>query len=270
MGWTWAARVLLFLLISRGLARAEGWVPLARGVEYRFFQWIDKPATGDGKLHVVRIDPRVARLFAGAASARDRQNRTTAQWCRDFDLLVAINAGMYQTDLMTHAGYYRIGTHENNKRWARSYQSVLAFNPREGGSSKMVVLIDRDAEPTFRFDPYEVVIQNLRLIKGKGQSVWTKTQRPWSEAALGMDAQGKILFLFSRSLLSMDEFNRNLLALPLGIEQAMHLEGGREASLSVHAAGTDLDLAGGYEIVLGAGEGRASQLPLPNIIGVRK
>ena len=43
------------------------------------------------------------------------------------------------------------------------------------------------------------------------------------------------------------ELNAMLLALPLGVVAAMHLEGGPEASLSIHAPGIDLDLAGSYE-----------------------
>ena len=91
-----------------------------------------------------------------------------------------------------------------------------------------------------------------------------------SAKAPTFDVTSMFITPMQQSAANTDQFNRNLLALPLGIEQAMHLEGGREASLSVHAAGIDLDLSGGYEIGLGEGEGRAAPWPLPNIIGVRK
>ena len=66
----------------------------------------------------------------------------------------------------------------------------------------------------------------------------------------------------------MRDFNRLLLALPLDIQQAMHLEGGPEASLSIHVPGLDLDLCGSYETGFLEDESNREQWPLPNVIGV--
>jgi len=60
-----------------------------------------------------------------------------------------------------------------------------------------------------------------------------------------------------------------LLNLPLGIESAMHLEGGPEASLSIHFAGLVLDLCGSYETGFMENESNVVQWPLPNVLGVR-
>ena len=64
-------------------------------------------------------------------------------------------------------------------------------------------------------------------------------------------------------------FNEKLLSLPLGIVRAMHVEGGPEASLSIHAGGVDLDLCGSYET--GFYDHTNTRLwAIPNVLGVMK
>ncbi|MBV8202615.1 MAG: phosphodiester glycosidase family protein, partial [Acidobacteria bacterium] len=101
-----------------------------------------------------------------------------------------------------------------------------------------------------------------------GVNVWQQSARRWSEAAIAQDREGRILFLFSRSPLTMHDFNALLLGLPLAIVRAMHVEGGPEASLSVHAPGIDLDLAGSYETGFNESDANPAQWPLPNVLTV--
>jgi hypothetical protein len=68
----------------------------------------------------------------------------------------------------------------------------------------------------------------------------------------------------------MRDFNQLLLRLPLDVQQAMHLEGGPEASLSIHAPGIDLDLSGSYETGFLEDDSNREQWPLPNVIGVAR
>lgn len=66
----------------------------------------------------------------------------------------------------------------------------------------------------------------------------------------------------------MQELNDTLLALPLGITSAMHVEGGPKASLSIHAGGVDLDLNGSYETGFNENEDEKAQWPIPNLLAV--
>ena len=74
------------------MARAEGvaFQTLQPGVEYGVATLVEKPEAGDGKLHVVRIDPAVASIDLGLASESGAM-RTAASsvpgaaphvWCR--------------------------------------------------------------------------------------------------------------------------------------------------------------------------------------------
>ena len=97
-----------------------------------------------------------------------------------------------------------------------------------------------------RLADYGTVVQDLRLIRA-GQNVWEKQDRAWSEAAVGVDKQGRVLFIFCRTPHTMKDLNDFLLSLPLDLDTAMHVEGGPEASLSIHAGSVNVDLNGRYE-----------------------
>ena len=66
----------------------------------------------------------------------------------------------------------------------------------------------------------------------------------------------------------MRDFCRHILRQPLGIQRAMHVEGGPEASLSIHAAGVNLDLNGSYETGFRENDDEPRQWAIPNVLGV--
>lgn len=227
------------------------WKPLQPGVEL---------AVVDG-LYVVRVDPQRAHLTVALASETAGGARTAGQWCRDAKLAVAINAGMFADDQRSNVGYLRHGKHLNNAHF-NDYRSVVALNPG-------VAWLDLDREKA-DLAKYDVVIQNLRLIAGNRRNVWAPNARRWSEAALAIDSRGRLLFLFSRAPFSMRDFNARILALPLDITRAMHLEGGPEASLSIHVPGVDLDLCGSFETGFREDDANAQQWAIPNVLGVSR
>jgi hypothetical protein len=248
------------LLLALPAADHPSWKPLQPGVEYA--------AVGpeSDRLHLVRIDPTKARLEAIMASAGDGRARTAGDWCRERKLAVAINMGMFRDDKRTNAGHAHAPGHVNNARWNPKYNSALAF-----GGAAPAVMLDLDApEAKERLSPYATVIQNLRLIRGPGRNVWSAQDKRWSEAAVAVDRSGRVLFAFSRSPYSMRAFNQRLLALPLDITAAMHVEGGPEASLSVHTGGVDMDLNGSYETGFNENDDERAQWPIPNLLAVRR
>jgi hypothetical protein len=263
---------LLLSLLAAGATPAAGpaWRTLQRGVEYAAIGEAPKAAGEiDARLHVVRIDPKLAPLLAVMASASDRKQRTAAAWCRERKLAVAINLGMYAQDKLSNVGHAHAPGHVNNAHWS-DYKSALVFGPKrpELPPAAMVDLDTPDAKAGL--GDYGTVVQNLRLIRAPGRSVWGKQERRWSEAAVAADKAGRILFIFTRQPHAMQELNDKLLALPLGITAAMHVEGGPEASLSIHAGGVDLDLNGSYETGFNENDGEKAQWPIPNLLAVSR
>jgi hypothetical protein len=268
------ARLGFLLWLMPGLsAFAEGvgiaWKPLQKGLDYATLEMVSKPTVGDGKLHVVRIDPKKAQMSFALANQYDKHKRTAADWCRQAKMAVAINAGMFGTDQVNNVGYLRNGKSVYTKRW-NGYRSALVFGPekKDLAPARMIDL-DQSGEKEIA-DKYSGVVQNLRLIKVSGKNVWQKQERKWSEAAIAMDDSGHILFLFSRTPLSVWDFNEYLLKSPLAVARAMHVEGGPEASLSIHAGGIDLDLQGSFESGFWENDDNHSQWPIPNVLGVNR
>jgi len=177
--------------------------------------------------------------------------------------------GMFQTDRRTNTGYARRPGYVNNGHWAGKYKAALGFGALKSGALELVMADLDDPTAKGRLADYGTVIQNLRLIKA-GRSVWEQQERRWSEAAVGVDRQGRLLFIFSRYPYTMKELNDILLTLPLAIDSAMHMDGGPPASLSIHAGGVDLDLNGSFETGVLESDGVPAQSPIPNVLGVRR
>jgi hypothetical protein len=248
------------------------WTELEPGIEYATAKAPGPRPLAlpiDGHIHLVRVDPMVRSLEAVMAGAGDGRSRTTAQWCRERRLAVAINMGMFQTDRRTNTGYARSPGYVNNGHWAAKYKVALGFGPLKRGAPALVMADLDDPAAKAPLANYGTVIQNLRLIKA-GHSVWEKQERRWSEAAVAVDRQGRLLFIFSRYPYTMEELNDILLALPLEIDAAMHMDGGPPASLSIHAGGVDLDLNGSFETGALESDAVPAQSPIPNVLGVRR
>lgn len=242
---------------------------ISKGVEYGAFT--PAPNGMAGKMHILRIDPGQARMGLVLASEQKVENKTVSDWCRDYKMVAAINAGMYLKDYKTNVGYLRNGSYVQNKRLNSKYLSALAFNPKPGLKTPGLdpaVLVDLDSRDARRIiDNYECVVQNLRLLKGNGVNVWGKSDKKWSESAIGIDQQGRLLFIFCRNPYPMWQFNEAVKSLNIGVTRMMHLEGGPIASLSVRTKGLNLDLAGSYESNSDSEE-NAAQWPVPNVIAV--
>ena len=116
---------------------------------------------------------------------------------------------------------------------------------------------------------YASVVQNLRLISQPGQNRWGQQGKMWSEAALGEDKSGRILFIFCRSPFSMHDLNQELLRSDIGLVAAQHLEGGPEAQFYINIGDFELELYGSYETSFRENDENATSWSIPNVLGVR-
>lgn len=267
------AFALLFALLSALPAAAQPeWETLAPGMERTTFAARHPSPVGDSRIVVIRIDPgRWELAVVGLTMSDEERGRSAREWCDDYDLVACINAGMFATDYRTHVGYLRVGEHVNNGH-VNGYQSVAAFDPRREGELPAFRIFDLDT-PGVTMDAiledYATVIQNLRLIKRPGRNRWSRQEKRWSEAALGEDAEGRILFIFSRSPFSMYDLNRELLAADIGLVAAQHLEGGPEAQLYLRVGGVEIEMVGSYETQFREDDVNESAWPVPTVLGVR-
>ena len=268
-GW----RALLWIGAAALLAASAppchaNWEVLADGLELGRFE--ANPTGEDVSIVVLRIDPEHwdLRMICLSETAME-YGQSARAWCEQYGLAAAINAGMFATDHSTHVGYLRNGDHVNS-RGINHYQSIAAFSPL-GPDLPRFRMYDLDVEGVSLkglAGQYSTVVQNLRLVKRPRMNRWGVQEKRWSEAALGEDEEGRVLFIFCRSPLSMHDLNGALLSLPIGLVCAQHLEGGPEAQLFVDLAGEDLELVGSYETGFVENDLNNRAWPIPNVIGV--
>ncbi len=266
-----SATFSLGLSLALAAHPAANWQTIAPGMDLKYSP-VNPPATkGGASIVILRIDPNLWQLeVVGINQTGETAGHTARAWSQKRNFSAAINAGMFATDQKTHLGYMRSGGQISNGH-QNAYQSVAAFDPRDSANPRFHVF-DLDA-PGANFQnilkDYGSIVQNLRLIKRPGLNQWPQQERKWSEAALGEDDTGRILFIFSRAPFSMHDLNRALLSAGIGLVAAQHLEGGPEAQLYVHAGTTELEMFGSYETSFVENDKNSIAWPVPNILGVR-
>lgn len=270
-----AAGVVLIFIGAQRESPAQPsseWRTVASGMEIRVIQSREQKLVGDSKITVLRIDPSRWELeLMGVFQTGESFGHTAREWSRKQKYVAAINAGMFQTDGKTHLGYLRSRDQVHNGR-LNSYQSVMAFDPHEPQKAPAFRIFDLDSPGVNLqaiLSDYASAVQNLRLVKRPGLNQWPQQNREWSEAAVGEDSDGRVLFIYSRSPFSMHDLNQELLGSGIGLVAAQHMEGGPEAQLYVHVGDTELEMFGSYETSFKENDENSAAWPVPNVIGVR-
>jgi Phosphodiester glycosidase len=267
------AAILFGLAAGATTQHTADWKFLAPGMELRWLVAKSPSPVDDPKIAVLRIDPTTWELeLVGRSRTGDPAGRTAREWAKGHDLAVAINAGMFGADYKTHVGYMEYQGHVNSS-WVNDYQSVAAFDPRHPEKRPPFRIFDLD-EPGITMqairEDYASLVQNLRLIKRPGTNRWRRQDKKWSEAALGEDKDGRILFVFSRSPFSMPNLNGELLSAGIGLVALQHLEGGPQAQLYLNVGDTEVEVFGSYGTSFREDDGNATAWPIPNVLGVRR
>lgn len=271
-----ARPALLVLLLLVAAARCgepprkeveSGWIELEPGLELGLFIAPQAPEIGDGLVRVLRADPRrFALRLLNASAPRYGEALTVRDWCVRHGLVAAINASMYQTDYQTSVSLMRSAEHVNNPHLTRD-KAILAFDPQEPQLAP-VKIIDLECDS---FDAwkgrYGTMIQSIRMLSCRGANVWHTQPGRWSTATIGLDRQGRVLFIHVKSAYTMHDLIDHLVALPLDIESLMYAEGGREAQLHIESPDRAYDFVGGPGVDDGTG---ALAWRVPNVIGLAR
>lgn len=253
---------IVFLALWAGLSErtiAADWETVQEGLHLGRFATTGSSVSRDSVITILRVDPDKFDIqFLSVSEKPDARGRSAKKWCQDNNLIAAINAGMYAPDRSRHIGYMRNMEHVNSgKVVTKDYRSVAAFNPLREGLTPFRMFDLDETEMDSVLLQYGSVVQNIRLIKRPAENRWPEKPEKWIEAALGEDAQGNILLIFCEVAFTMYELNEILLALPIDIVCAQHLEGGPAAQFYFKLDGRELDLSGNL-----------GTWPVPNIIGI--
>ena len=235
---------------------------------------------------VVRVDPAVHQFSLGMAS-EEGHSFALADWSRKSGLRAGINANMYLPDNITSTGYMRRDAVVNNSKMGNKLGAFFVAG-RKSESGPSADIIERDS-PNWaeRLKDYTIVVQNYRLMDGKGKVLWPAGGPLHSIAVVAKDDKGRIDFILSQEPLTADRFAHYLKAFPLSLSTAMYVEGGAQAGLFLRvdsraeSTASSTAMAGALSYNVPGGEihvwkGRQSLLntrgnpdaPVPNIIGV--
>ena len=231
------------------------WVTLEDGMENAQLSYTVQKGEGYVRrvtLHALRLDASRFSFSLYSAGWEDGKARTMREWTEEKELSAAINACMYQTDGL-------------NK-----YGAFFVSGPRREGLPQ-AALLDRTSDDWQSLLPlYENVVQNFRLMGRQGEQLWPENGPRHAVAAVAEDSRGRLLFLLCTEPVSVHDFVDALNAHPgLELKTAMYAEGGSDAALMVRSEGRTRLLNGlspaGYML-----SARGDDIPLPNIIGVKR
>ncbi len=275
--------VICFALSFTAPCMAEPWQTLAPGLDLGVFHLAQpqkpevstdtSPNTSPGEqaptISLLRIDPEHFRLKLLTQHPSRPQPATLKKWCENNGLVAAINASMYREDRRHQStGFMKTKNLVNNGYINPRFGAFFAFDPIDP-SLPRVGFIDRtkdDWEALIK--QYQTVIQNFRLINAAGKNLWPNNHKQHSIAAVGMDTQGKVLFIHCQMPMTVHAFNEALLHLPIRLANAMYVEGGPQAAMYVNLNSTCRAWTGeARETLFGTIHERL--WPVPNIIGIQ-
>jgi hypothetical protein len=172
-------------------------------------------------LTLVRVSPAKFRFKILTALA-DGGARTAPDWAKDFQLAGMINASMFSPDLKS-IGQLTGPDETNNTHWNGKLGGWLAFDPIS--DDKPPIAFGCEGAP----DGYRSVVQDYRLLDCDGKPIAWKDPKTYSAAAIARDLDGNVVFVHARKAYAMTDFAK--LLPPLGLDRALYVEGGPEASL---------------------------------------
>jgi hypothetical protein len=246
----------------------EGTVVLGPGLVVEYVPASIDPAVdaGDRLITLVRIDPVHYRFRLLTAAFHG--SRPAPQWARDFNLTGVINASMFvQGDRST--GLMVDGDIINNGAVNPRFGAFFALDPT-GSALAPVAMFGRECSgfdlDALRRD-YRVLIQNYRLLDCQRRAIRWKDTKQYSVAAVGVDRDGRVVLLHSRTPYRMRDFNTMIAEPSLGLTAAMFVEGGPEASLYVDSERGQIERIGSWEDRFSENDTNSDFWPIPNVIG---
>jgi len=269
--------ILLFnfnILLNNSEKKANiSWNKLDEGLYFANIDAPQKSIVGNSKISVLKIDPKYYNFCLLSASEHNNKTQTIKDWAIQYNLTAAINAGMFKlSNNITSTGYMKNYSHINNSKFKRGFNSLAAFN-RIGNNVPEFQIIDlTDKNHKEIINSYNSFFQGIRLIDNNQKPIFwhSKPKMKCSICALATDKNNNVLFIFSRSPYTINNFIKMLLTLQINIYNAMYLEGGPETSFYVSSKDTVIENFGSYVSPSYANDKNDHFWKLPNVIGIKK
>lgn len=244
------------------------WLNLEVGLDYTEFKSSLNSIVNDEIINVLRINPKHFQINMFSSKEGDLV-RTADNWAKDKKQIAIFNAGMYQGDHRTNAGYMKDFDFVNNSNM-NADNAVLAFN-RKTDTVPIVQIIDRKCQDWSKLSKcYNSFTQSIRMVDCNQKNRWAKQDRKWSMVVTAMDKSGNLLFIFTRSPYTVHDYINILLNSELNIYNMMYLEGGPEASFYLNHPKKKVARMGSYETGFWEDDTNNEYWQIPNVIGIER
>ncbi len=272
---------LLFLLIcmNQSFAFAENppkrieWKVVEKGLYLAEVKAPRITRISDANVTILKIDPKYFSFHLVTASEHDSLQRSVRDWSEMCGLVAAINAGMYGgASHISNVGYMKNYNHINNYDLKPNYFAVAAFNPIDSTFPPFKIIDLQNENWNVYKDKYQSFSQSMRMIDNNRKPLEWKQKRKMrcSMVVLAIDKKGNVLFIFTRSPYTPNEFIKFMLKLPADIQTAMYLEGGPESSLYLNNGETVVEKIGSYVSRTFAHDRNSEFRKMPNVIGIKR
>jgi uncharacterized protein YigE (DUF2233 family) len=216
---------------------------------------------------VVRADLSRYQLRV-LTKAQEGSSLPAPQWRDRYKLVAVTNAGMFHSQGAPVGLVIQDGVAVSSDN--RKFLGYLAFDPRSPADPPAIIA-GRDC-PGFDLAAlrtrYRSIVQSGRLLGCAGEALpWSDTKQ-YSAAAIGIDREGRAVFIHTRAAVHMTELAQAVTA--LGLVGALFLEGGPEASLVVRGTSGDLTRVGSYETNFVENDENKSFWWLPNVVALER
>ena len=267
---------VLFYFIGTGISFADSsekaavWKNLEPGLDIGFFAAPKKSILGDSVIRILRADTGFFELkLLNASSSPNKKRYSVKKWVKQNSLVAGINASMYQKNRISSVSFMKTGKHVNST-WVSKDKTILAFDPVDK-KIPAVKIIDRECEDFSSLrKQYASLIQSIRMVSCKGENVWSPQKKMWSTAAVGIDHQERVVFIHVRSPYSTHDLINMLLQLPIGLKQAMYVEGGADAQLYINTGKEEHEFIGSYSSGSREHDENTFSRPIPNVLGLAR
>ncbi len=247
------------------------WTNLAKGIDYCETDAPIKSIVNDSKLSILKIQPQQVEFLLLSASEFDNKPRTASGWADSFDLNIVINAGMYNlSKTLLSKGYLQNYTHKNNPQIHPSYNTMIAFNPKDSLTSNFNIFDLTCTNWQSIKSDYHCFAQGMRMIDCNGNALgWNKRNQSCSMLVAAIDEIGNVYFVFTRSPYTHNEMIHFLLSFPFKIRETIYMEGGPETSFYINIDNTRIEKVGSYVSTSYANDDNDHFWNLPNVIGMK-
>ena len=262
-----------FLLISITVIPANGqqvlWIRLSRGLDLARISFPFGILCGDSSVTLLRIHRDSASFRLHSASGLGKKAMTAEAWAESDDAELVFNAGMYIPGTRKAKAQMKA-----SGKWIQK-ESICSFGGiffLDGPPHNSFLLTEKStlkaAKDKKDFASY---FECMRLLDGNGIPLsWEKKKQLCSMLVAAEDSSGNLILAFCRSPMLHSAMAQFLSDLPLGLRNALYMEGGPETSIFLRLPnGQNLKWIGTYVSETWERNDNQDFRKIPNVVGIK-